>query len=387
MIAPEPFFQPRGTPISVYFRLKALSELGHEVDLLTYPLGENKVLPRVKIHRVPNILGFKRIKVGPSLAKIPLDILLFFLALFKLLSHPYDLIFTHEEASWMGTFFAKLKKIPHIYDMHSSLPQQLINFNFSRSLLLKSIFTKLENWVLRHSQVIIVICPDLLKTVEESGQAKKAILLENFLDFEYPPPSSSHLDELKKYYAPQGERIILYTGNFFPHQGIPLLLKAMIRLKRKKARLLLVGGSPEEVEAMRRMATEMGVAEQVIFTGQVPPEEIPAFLAIADVLVSPRISGTNTPLKIYSFLKSGKPLVATNLWTHTQLLNNDLAILVSPSPESMVEGLIFALENSEAKKIAQQAQSHANQEFTYERYLNKMKEILKKATTSPRAAK
>ena len=387
MIAPEPFFQPRGTPISVYFRLKALSELGHEVDLLTYPLGENKVLPRLKIYRVPNILGLKSIKVGPSMAKIPLDILLFFLSLFKLLTHPYDLIFTHEEASWWGIFLAKLKKIPHLYDMHSSLPQQLTNFNFSRSRLLKSIFTKLENWVLRYSQAIIVICPDLLKTVEEKGQAEKAILLENFLDFEYPQPSSSVGNDFKKQYASQGEKIILYTGNFFPHQGIPLLLRAMANLSSKKARLLLVGGSEEEVEAMKEMAEQLGIGEQVIFIGQVPPEKIPAYLAIADVLVSPRLSGTNTPLKIYSFLKSGKPLVATNLWTHTQLLNNDLAILVSPTPESLAQGLLFALENPAAKKLAQQAQDWAVEEFTYERYLKKMKEILKKATTSPRAAK
>ena len=383
MIAPEPFFQPRGTPISVYFRLKALSDLGHEIDLLTYPLGEEKQIPRVNIYRAPNLFGLKKIRIGPSLAKIPLDITLFFQALLKLFRQKYDLIFTHEEASWIGTFLGIIKKTPHLYDMHSSLPQQLDNFNFSRSRLLKSIFTRLERWVLRHSRAIIVICPDLMKIVEETGQREKALLLENFLDFEYPLPSPKVLQQIKNKYAPEDEKIILYTGNFFPYQGIPLLLQAFSLLKQEKVRLLLVGGSPDEVRSMRPKAEALGIETQVSFVGQVPPEEIPRFIAIADALVSPRIAGTNTPLKIYSFLKSGKPIVATNLWTHTQLLDEKKAILVDPTPESLAEGLRLALFDPRAQKIAQYAQNWANQEFTYSHYLDKIKEVLAKATLLP----
>jgi hypothetical protein len=39
MIAPEPFFEPRGTPFSEYHRIRAMLELGHTVDLVTYPFG------------------------------------------------------------------------------------------------------------------------------------------------------------------------------------------------------------------------------------------------------------------------------------------------------------------------------------------------------------
>ncbi len=39
MIAPEPFFEPRGTPFSEYHRIRALLDLGHTVDLVTYPFG------------------------------------------------------------------------------------------------------------------------------------------------------------------------------------------------------------------------------------------------------------------------------------------------------------------------------------------------------------
>ena len=77
MIAPQPFFQPRGTPFSVLGRLHALSELGHEVDLITYHIGQNVKIPNVTIHRIKNIPFIRNIKIGPSLAKIPVDFLVF----------------------------------------------------------------------------------------------------------------------------------------------------------------------------------------------------------------------------------------------------------------------------------------------------------------------
>ena len=131
---------------------------------------------------------------------------------------------------------------------------------------------------------------------------------------------------------------------------------------------------------MQPQAKTLGIETQVSFVGQVPPQEIPRFMAIADALVSPRIAGTNTPLKIYSFLKSGKPIVATNLWTHTQLLDSDKAILVDPAPKSLAEGLRLALFDPKAQQIARRAQQWAEQKFTYCHYLEKIKEILAKAT-------
>ena len=65
----------------------------------------------------------------------------------------------------------------------------------------------------------------------------------------------------------------------------------------------------------------------------------------ADLLVSPRIRGTNTPLKIYSYLRSGKPIVATNLLTHTQVLTPEIAVLVEPTPERFAAAILELIEN------------------------------------------
>jgi len=384
MLAPEPFFQPRGTPISIYFRIRALSDLGHEVDLVTYHLGEEKSFKNLRIHRIPRLFFIKKIKVGPSFSKIPLDFLLFCTAIWMLLSRSYDLIFSHEEAAWFGTGLARMWKIPHIYDMHSSLPQQLENFGFSRSLFLKKIFTSLERYVLRNSQSIIVICLDLLRRLQREGVAHKGILVENFLDFRSSAYSRLRIQQDRKKFAPKGEKIVLYAGNFEPYQGIPLLLQAGAELKKMPIVLLLVGGKHAHVEAMKRKAGELGLGKRAHFIGQVTPSEVSRYLSVADAMVSPRISGTNTPLKIYSFLKSGKPLVATNLWTHTQILNDKIAVLCEPDPQSLARGLMFALFDKNASLRAQNAKMFADKEFTFVNYKRKITQVLEAALANYR---
>src|ERR1041385_3764027 len=73
MVAPQPFFRPRGTPFSVLHRIRALVRLGHLVDLVTYPLGESPVLEGLRILRSSALPGVRDVPVGPSLAKLALD--------------------------------------------------------------------------------------------------------------------------------------------------------------------------------------------------------------------------------------------------------------------------------------------------------------------------
>ncbi len=375
MIAPEPFFEPRGTPFSEFFRIYALSKLGHEVDLVTYPIGKNVQIENLKIIR-SKCPFIKSVKIGPSLKKIPLDTSLFFKSLFSLLKKKYDLIYTHEEASYFGVIFSKIFKIPHIYDMHSSLPQQLKNFRFSNSWLLFKIFSFLERKVLRSSHCVIVICKDLENHAKKFSDEKKIIRIENFLDF--PPPQIKEIEKekLKKELGIEGKRIILYAGTFEAYQGIEILIKSLKFLNLEDKILILVGGKETQISRMKSLAESLEVSRSIIFTGEKAPEEIPLFFSIADVLVSPRISGTNTPLKIYSCLKSGKPFVATNLWTHTQVLNPEIAILVEPSPEGIAKGIEIAL-SEEGKMKAFKAIEYSKREFTEEKYLSLMESALK----------
>lgn len=379
MLAPEPYFQSRGTPISVYFRLKALSSMGHEVDLLTYHLGEDRTFKNVTILRIPDLFGIRHIKIGPSWTKIPLDLILFFKAVWQLMKKKYDLIFSHEEAAFLGIFLSKVWRLPHVYDMHSSLPQQIENFNFSKSKLVGVLFQWIESLILKNSHSIIVICEDLYSGIIKAGFREKGVLLENFLTFEAPPLSEKEIIEKRRELGLSGYKVVLYTGNFQSYQGIELLLEAASKVKNSKVKFLLVGGASSSVERMKNKAKKLGILDQVCFTGQVDPSEIPLYIRMSDVLISPRLSGTNTPLKIYSYLKSGKPMVATDLWTHTQVLDEKICVLVKPEPEDMAKGILLALFNERAKSKAEAAKEISNRNYTFSNYKKKMEGVLKRA--------
>src|SRR5262245_54797070 len=76
MIAPEPFFEPRGTPFSEFHRIRALTTLGHTVDLVTYPFGRNVEMPGLTIHRCLRPPFVRHVRIGPSWTKVPLDLAL-----------------------------------------------------------------------------------------------------------------------------------------------------------------------------------------------------------------------------------------------------------------------------------------------------------------------
>ena len=190
-------------------------------------------------------------------------------------------------------------------------------------------------------------------------------------------------ERLRWKYTPEGEKIVLYTGNFQTYQGIPLLLEAAARVKEKSV-FLLVGGSKAEIDEMKQKAARLSIEDKIIFTGTVAPSEVSIYISLSDVLVSPRISGTNTPLKIYSMMKSGKPLVATCLRTHTQVLNEKNSILVEPDPDSLAEGISFALSSKKAQHIARSCKEFTDREYTYPKYKKKISQALELALKNSR---
>jgi glycosyltransferase involved in cell wall biosynthesis len=381
MIAPEPFFEPRGTAFSEYHRIRALTDLGHTVDLVTYPFGEDRPMPGLRVFRCVRPPFLHKIGIGPSLAKIPLDISLALTAFTRGLRGRYDAIHSHEEGIAIGIVMATLLRVPHLYDMHSSLPQQLTNFAFTRSRIIRWSFEALERFVVRRSRVVIVICPELKTTVQAIDQDVPCVLIEN------APGSSPGLDEAEPSFTPEALRaslglapsqpVVLYTGTFEPYQGLDLLLDAFGRVvkERPDVRLVLAGGHPQQIEAMRGEAVSRGIGDAVIFAGQRPSSEIPLYLRMADILVSPRSTGTNTPLKIYQYLRSGTPIVATRLLTHTQVLSDDIAILTPATPDGFAAGIIDALSDpAHGSAVATRARHLADTKYSYEAYLARTRE-------------
>ena len=392
MLAPEPFFESRGTPFSEYHRIKALGELGHHVDLVTYPIGRDVELPNLRIFRCMRPPFVRTVRIGPSPTKIVLDALMLPTILRRIATQRYDAIHSHEEMGLIGVWLSKWLRIPHLYDMHSSLPQQLSNFKYSRSAALRRLFNWMEDQMVRKSDVVITICQELQDTVTEIGVAERSLLIENVMGGDVDEPPSRSPQEVRTTWGIPGDApLVLYTGTFEAYQGVDMLIKAaaIVAMRRPDVRLLVVGGEPAQVERARLRAQAAGAAGVMVFTGQQPAREIPGFVQAADLLVSPRIRGTNTPLKIYSYLRSGKPIVATNLLTHTQVLKPEFCKLVEPQPEPFADGILELLERPEERaRLSQAAEAIAREKYSRESYLQRTAEAYRRlSAAAPQAPK
>jgi glycosyltransferase involved in cell wall biosynthesis len=383
MIAPEPFFEPRGTPFSEYHRIRALLELGHTVDLVTYPFGRDVALPGLRLFRCLRPPFVSAIGIGPSWSKIPLDALVACTSLRRALTERYDVVHSHEEGAWFGVLIAEMLGIPHLYDMHSSLPQQLSNFSFSHSRTLTKTFAWLERFVIRRSKVVVVICPHLAEVVRGIDSSVPVVLIENAPGSGETPAAGSGERVRQELGLPASAAIVLYTGTFEAYQGLDLLFAAARQVVDRcpDARFVLAGGRPDQIGAAREQAERLGIGSSVTFAGQRPAEDIPAFLDAADALVSPRSTGTNTPLKIYQYLRSGRPIVATRLLTHTQVLNDDVAILTPATPEGFAAGILAALSDRDrALAVGDRARELAETKYSYEAYLSQTRQMCAQLT-------
>ena len=377
MIAPEPFFEPRGTPFSEFHRIRALTELGHTVDLVTYPFGEDVSMPGLRVFRSLRPPFIRHVRIGPSFAKIPLDLLLTVTAIRRALSDRYEAVHSHEEGSFIGVLLAAALRVPHLYDMHSSLPQQLTNFAFTRSRTLTRLFEWMERFVIRRSRVVVVICPHLEQTVRGIDRSIPTVLIENSPGSGDAPIAGSGARIRQDLGLDVKTPIVLYTGTFEAYQGLDLLFAAAAHVARTRpgVKFVLAGGRPEQIAAARDQAAAAGAASSVVFAGQRPADEIPSYLDAADVLVSPRSNGTNTPLKIYQYLRSGRPIVATRLLTHTQVLDDTVAFLAEATPEAFAGAILEALADPQrSREVGERARHLADTKYSYEIYLKRTRQ-------------
>lgn len=382
VLAPQPFFSPRGTPLSVYYRTLVMADLGVEIDLLTYGEGRDVDIPGVRILRIPRFRRLGEVPVGPSLLKAWLDVFVFFRAAVLLARNDYDFVHAHEEAVFMCLLLCPLSGVPFVYDMHSSLPQQLVNFDFTSSRLLRWLFARLERRALRRAAAVITISPALAEHAEAilDGAEGSHHLIENSLvdpvriagEEDGPPPLPVELlDD-----AP----VVAYIGTFESYQGLDLLLPALavVAERRPDARFLLVGGSPSQVEERRRQAVSLGIEGRCVFTGTVPRSVARRLADRATLLTSPRTRGTNTPLKIYEAMALETPLVATRVPSHTQVLDHRVCFLVEPESRAFAEGVVRGLDDPDGRRaVARRARERYDRDYARGAYRDKIRSLLR----------
>jgi glycosyltransferase involved in cell wall biosynthesis len=238
---------------------------------------------------------------------------------------------------------------------------------------IKPIFDFFEALGIRQSIGVLAVCEALTQKVRKYAPDKKVQTLE---DIPLVDTLARNLPiSLKRELDIEGP-VVMYVGNLERYQGIDLLMESFAIVARAAplARLVIIGGTPQTIAHYQTVARSAGMARQVFFLGPRPVTELQLYLGEADILVSPRIEGENTPMKIYSYLYAGKPMVATRLFTHTQVLDDEIAVLVAPEAEDLAKGILQLIAAPAwGREIGERAKQRVEERYSlaaYERKLN-----------------
>lgn len=367
-LAPQPFFTNRGTPISVRASLQVLADLGNTIDVLSYHEGEDVRIDGLVHHRTKRPPLVHRVPIGPSWQKAVCDVFLMFKAVSMARATHYDIVHAVEESAFIARLIRWLFGVPYVFDMDSLMSLQIAE---KRSLYkpIAWLFRWMERGTIRRSRGVLAVCPALVDEAVRHHPTGNVALLPDI------PFTGNDRQGLPDALTQAGGTRLMYVGNLEGYQGIGLMLDGFARVadEHPDAVLLIVGGSAEHIEQYKAKAGALSEQGRVVFVGPVPIDSLGAVLGYADILVSPRTQGNNTPMKVYSYLQSGKPVIATRLSTHTQVMNDDVSVLVEPDAASMAEGMRRLIGSPQARdQIGSAGRAYVEREFSEQRYRQRL---------------
>ncbi len=377
VIAPQPFYEDRGTPIAVRKLLEALSYLGYQIDVLTFPVGRSLPIPGVRYFRVPNPLRIRSVPIGFSLRKVWLDLFIYLVLIRLLRRNNYYCIHAVEESAFLAVLAARRYRTPVIYDMQSSIPEHLAEHRLFGRKPASRLLKAAERWLLKRVQYVV--------SSSGLGDYVRALSpLTPVREWRYPSDSpAASTKALRQLRADLGlseeQRVVLYTGNFADYQGLSILFDAApaVLARVPDAVFVLVGADARQsadlaIEFESRLAPN---AYRILV--RQPREAMPAFLRLADVVVSPRTHGSNIPLKALEYLAAGCAIVATSIPAHRSVLTDEIALLVEPDPASFATAITALLESPKrADELRDAARGYAQAHLNWPSFVRSIEELL-----------
>lgn len=369
------FFADYGCHVRILEEAVILRKLGHRVTILAYPNGND--VAGLDIRRCWGVPFNYRVIVGSSRHKLYLDLMLAIKSVAHVLRDRPDIIHAHlHEGGLLGSFLSKLTGVPLVFDFQGSLTSEMMDHNFLReSSWAYAPLLWLETRINRAAAVLLTSsqhAANLLK--QKFGVPEERI---------YPTPDCVNADafsgsilsdgdrkELKRELGvPLDKQVIVYLGLLAKYQGTELLLESARLLKQERDDFhLLLMGYPN-VEVYRTRAHELGVGELVTFTGRIPYEDAPRFLALGDVAVAPKISATEGSGKILNYMSMALPTTAFDTPVSREYLG-DLGMYAS---ERTAPGLAAALRQAldmppnQRVVLGQRLRDRAQALFSWER--------------------
>lgn len=338
IVAPEPFYEDRGTPIATRQIATALATLGFDVDLLAYPVGTDIEIPGVRILRSWNPLRIRNVRIGFSMRKLGLDAGMLFSYLRQTRARRYAVVHAVEEMAFVAAAIrggdARL-----IYDMQSSLPDQMRTHAVFRGPFVQGLLRRSERWLMTRADVIVCSAGlrDHVLALQPTAQVTEML----YMSAAAAPKPELAREFRSEFNIPRTAKVVMYSGSFAQYQGLDLFVDAMptVAAAHPDVVFVLIGASDDLVPGDKAIVSSLRAAGKLFVLPRQDRHKIPSFLAMADVLVSPRSYGDNVPLKVFDYMAAGAPIVATNIKAHRALLDRECAVLVDTSPASLADGI------------------------------------------------
>jgi glycosyltransferase involved in cell wall biosynthesis len=307
MIAACPFPWRRGTPIRIHHMADALLQKGHEVDVVTYPLGDPSFTVHFRIHRVAYRGRHINPEPGPSWTKLAyLDPMLARKVRRLLNAERFDIIHAHHYEGLIAALGANWPfKKPIVYDAHTLLATELPDYRLGLPKALTAwLGARIDRHLPPRADHVIAVTERMRAWFEMKAgiPATRLSLISNGVEYEHfssPDPETVNRD---------GRPHVVFAGNLAEYQGVDLLLGAFCHLLREApdARLTILTAS--DIAAARAESDRLGLGHHVRFLNP-DYESLPARLAEADVLVNPRPGGDGIPQKVLNYMAVGRPIV------------------------------------------------------------------------------
>jgi glycosyltransferase involved in cell wall biosynthesis len=371
LIAPQPFYQERGTPIAIRMLVETLCAQGHAVDLLTYHEGVDLEIDGLRIIRTPVLPGVRNVPIGISWKKLVCDVFLCIQFFALALTRSYDVIHAVEEAVFPAVLLRGAARARVVYDMDSMLGDQLLaKWQFLRPLarLLRGV----ERATIRRVDAIFAVCRDLADHAAAEAPNVPVFLIE---DVALPSePTRVPAERLRESLGIRGT-LALYVGNLQRYQGVDQLVNAMALVPPERdVTLVLIGGAASDIARIRGLVKKLNLQRRVLLLGPRPVAHLSNYLAQADVLVSPRLRGNNTPMKVYSYMQSGTAILGTRIRSHTQVLDESCAYLVDATPTALAQGLsVLARDAHLRTRLGATAHLRANESYSVDAFREKVR--------------
>lgn len=346
---------------------QVFSQNGFEVELVVPrrlnnikddPFSYYDIAPVFKIKRLP-CLDLVYLKLFGAFG-FWIESATFLLAtrIYLLFKH-YDVLYTREAIA--AIFFSKA-----VVEIHS-LPSRLTGFIYHRA------------------QKIIVLTSFLkARLVKEANLSENRVLVAaDGADVKKFDIKETKEDCRKKFSLPLDKNIVLYTGHLYKWKGARILLQAARNFQN--ILFVFVGGTKEDLKSFRADIQSAGwrTISDIQVIGHRPHAEIPYWLKAADVLVLPnsateKISSHYTsPMKLFEYMASGVPIVASDLPSIREILNEQNAVLVRPDdPDDLARGIEVVLKNKElVGKMAENSQISSS-DYSWENRVIKIKNFI-----------